>query len=295
MSSKNIPIYSIDRFNQTDHKHKPFQVEVFDANRHFEVQYPHRHDFFEVLFLTKGSGIHIIDNNQYDIKPPCIFFLSPGQAHKLELSKDVEGYIFLFTSEFYLLNKLNRNRLLELPFFFNIHQENPPLLLKNQNDVDFFASLFHKGSKIMRNNDEASIEVIHSLLDLILNASNQLYPKDEKGIEKGKGHLLVKRFQQLVEENYHLNLSINQYADKLNVTPNHLTQTIKSLTGKTSAEFIQSKVTLEIKRLLIYTELSSTEIAIQLNFKDQSYFTKYFKRVTGFTPKEYRNKSMKNT
>ena len=164
MSSKNIPIYSIDRFNQTDHKHKPFQVEVFDANRHFEVQYPHRHDFFEVLFLTKGSGIHIIDNNQYDIKPPCIFFLSPGQAHKLELSKDVEGYIFLFTSEFYLLNKLNRNRLLELPFFFNIHQENPPLLLKNQNDVDFFASLFHKGSKIMRNNDEASIEVIHSLL-----------------------------------------------------------------------------------------------------------------------------------
>lgn len=290
-----IPIYSLDRFNKTDHKHKPFQVEVFDANRHFEVQYPHRHDFFEILFLTKGSGLHIIDNNQYDIKPPCIFFLSPGQAHKLELSKDVEGYIFLFTSEFYLLNKLNRNRLLELPFFFNIHQENPPLLLKEQQEVTFFSSLFKKGSAEMHNNDTASVEVIYSLLDLILNASNQLYPKDDKAIEKGKGHLLVKRFQQLVEENYHLNLSINQYADKLNITPNHLTQTIKSLTGKTSAEFIQSKVTLEIKRLLIYTDLSSTEIASQLNFKDQSYFTKYFKRITGLTPKEYREKSMKST
>ena len=71
---KNIPIYKLDKFHSSVEKSNMFQVEVFDANRHFAVQYPHRHDFYEVLFLTQGSGFHIIDENQYEIKPPCVFF-----------------------------------------------------------------------------------------------------------------------------------------------------------------------------------------------------------------------------
>jgi AraC family transcriptional activator of pobA len=128
----NIPVYSIDKFRSPDEKSILFQVEVFDANRHFQVSYPHRHDFYEVLFLTNGSGLHIIDHDEYYIHPPCVFFLSPGQAHKLELSHDIEGYIFLFTSEFYLLRQNNKNRLLEFPFFFSVEQKNPPLLLKKK-------------------------------------------------------------------------------------------------------------------------------------------------------------------
>lgn len=292
---KTIPTYSLDQFNANQHKHKPYQVEVFDANRHFEVQYPHRHDFYEILFITKGSGIHIIDSNQYNISPPSIFFLSPGQAHKLKLSNDIEGYIFLFTSEFYLLDKQNKNSLLELPFFFNVTQHNEPLLLNNEEDLFFITTLFKKGCKEMQNQNQFSSNVIQSLLDLLLNTCNQLYPLSDHKIESGKGHLLVKRFRQLIEEKYQDNLSINTYADLLNVTANHLTQTTKSLTGKTSNELIKDKLTLEIKRLLKHTDLTATEIAYQLNFKDQSYFTKYFKRCSGFTPNEYRNKSMKST
>ena len=292
---KTIPTYSLDQFNTNKHKHKPYQVEVFDANRHFEVQYPHRHDFFEILFITNGSGIHIIDSNQYEILPPTVFFLSPGQAHKLELSNDVEGYIFLFTAEFFLLDKQNKNGLLELPFFFNINQENEPLHLENESDINFLTTLFKKGSLEMDNQNQYSNNVIQSLLDLILNTCNLLYPEAINTVEKGKGHLLVKRFRQLIEEKYQENLSINSYAELLNVTPNHLTQTIKSLTGKTSNELIKDKLVLEIKRLLKHTDLTSTEISFQLNFKDQSYFTKIFKKHTGLTPNTYRNKSMKST
>ena len=291
---KGIPIYSIDRFKRLLNKEKPYEVEVFDANRHFKVQYPHRHDFYEVLFLTAGSGNHIIDNNQYKITPPCIFFLSPGQAHKLELSQDIAGYIFLFTADFYLLNKNNQNILLEFPFFFNIKHGNDPLILKDEEDLRFLTSLFIKGCKQMEGSNDRH-EIINSLLDLILNYCHGLYPKAFQTEEKSKGHVLVKRFRQLIEEKYQENPSINQYADWLNVTPNHLTQVVKSVSGQTSMDIIKQRNILEIKRLLIYTDLTASEIAQQFNYNDQSYFTKFFKKSTGLTPSQFRKKSLKST
>lgn len=283
---KGIPVYSIEKFKADGEK--PYQVEVFDANRHFEVEYPHCHDFFEVLFLTQGSGVHIIDNNRYEIQPPCIFFLSPGQAHKLELSEDVTGYIFLFTGEFYLLDKSNQNKLLEYPFFFNVKQDNPPLLIKNASDQVFLESLFKKGCEEMKNTDPGTQELSHALLELILCSCERLYPPEHLEGVKQKGHVLVKRFREMIEEKYHQNLSIKDYAELLNVSENHLTHLVKERTSKTSKELIREKQIIEIKRLLKYSDYSITQIADHLSFKDQSYFTKFFKKSEGITPLDYR-------
>ena len=59
-----IPVYSLDKFNVAEEQSSQYQVEVFDANRHFSVSYPHKHDFYEVLYLSEGSGFHIIDSNE---------------------------------------------------------------------------------------------------------------------------------------------------------------------------------------------------------------------------------------
>jgi len=206
LSSENIPVYSLHNFSSSERESQQFQVEVFDANRHFSVRYPHRHDFFEVLYLSKGSGFHVIDGNKYEIKPPCVFFMSPGQAHKIEFSSDIEGYIFIFTAEFYLINQSNQNRLIEFPFFFTIRQDNPPLLIENESDITFLESLFQKGiSELQRG--KVSIEILRSVLDLILTSSASLYKTDENVLSKGKGHIVVKKFFQLVEENYQLNIT----------------------------------------------------------------------------------------
>jgi len=292
MKSKpeNIPVYSLHNFSVSGKESQLFQVEVFDANRHFSVKYPHRHDFYEVLYLSKGSGFHVIDGNKYDIQPPCIFFMSPGQAHKIEFSNDIEGFIFIFTAEFYLLNSSNQNRLIEFPFFFTIQQDNPPLLLQKKDDISFLESLFKKGIDEIQK-ETYSIELLRSVLDLILTTSGSLYKTDENKL-KGKGHILVKKFFQLVEENYQANLSVAQYADAMALTPNHLTQTVSQLTGKTSSQIIKSKQILEIKRLLVHTNLSVTEIAHRLNFADQSYFARFFKREVGISPLQYRVKSL---
>ena len=292
LKSEHIPVYSLHNFSSPERNSQQFQVEVFDAHRHFSVKYPHRHDFFEVLYLSKGSGFHVIDGNKYEIKPPSVFFMSPGQAHKMEFSSDIEGYIFIFTGDFYLINQNNQNRLIEFPFFFTIRQDNPPLILTEEENVLFLESLFKKGISEIINGKDYSIELLRSILDLILTFCASLY-KYEENVLKGKGHIVVKKFFQLVEENYQHNFSVTQYADKLAITPNHLTQTVSQLTGKTSSQIIKAKQVLEIKRLLVHTNLSVTEIAGVLNFPDQSYFAKFFKRETGNSPLQYRVKSLK--
>ncbi len=285
---KSIPIYSLQTFSSPERRSQQFQVEIFNANRHYEVKYPHRHDFFEVLYLAEGSGFIVIDNNKYEITPPCVFFLSPGQAHKLELSEDIGGYIFIFTSEFYLINRSDQNRLIEFPFFYTILQNNPPLLLNKDSDKVFIEGLFKRALNEISGGNGSYIEFMRSVLDLILTFCSVLYPSDHGFKTIGNGHLLVKKFYRLVEENFHKNLLVNQYADRLAVTPNHLTQTLKHLTGKTSNNIIKEKQILEIKRLLVHTNLNVTEIAAQFNFTDQSYFSKFFKRETGLSPNAYR-------
>ncbi len=282
-----IPVYSLKAFSSSGQRQAMFQVEVFDANRHFQVSYPHKHDFYEVLFLTHGSGFHIIDSNKYDIKPPCVFFLSPGQAHKLELSHDIAGFIFLFASEFYLIGQANKNKLLELPFFFSVEQNNPPLLLNTKVDVLFLTALFERALSIESDSKNQSEAMVRAILDAILQTCNQLYPT-EVGMHKTRGHLMVKNLLQLIEENYHKNLPVNAYADMLAITPNHLTQLVKQVTGNTTAKLLQNKVIIETQRLLIHTEMNVTEIADYLNFPDQSYFTKFFKKACGVTPMQYR-------
>ncbi len=294
-SSGHIPVYSLQAFKKAGDASRGYQVEIFDANRHFQVKYPHSHDFFEVLFLDEGSGYHVINSNRYKINPPCIFFMSPGQAHKLEFSSDIKGYIFLFTSDFFLINQANHNRLIEFPFFFTIQQDNPPLLLKKASDTLFLKSLFLRGIETTENETSLSPDVIRSLLELILCTCASLYKDNSSIPSKGKGSVLVKRFFQLVEENYQKNIRISEYAEMLAVTPNHLTQTVRILTGKPSAHFIRDKQLLEIKRLLVHSNLGVSEIAHQLNFTDQSYFTKFFKKNTGETPKSFRLKSIKST
>jgi len=291
--AEQLPVYSLPDFSSPERNSQQFQVEVFDANRHFSVKYPHRHDFFEVLYLLKGSGFHVIDGNKYEIGPPCVFFMSPGQAHKLELSHDIEGYIFIFTSDFYLLNRSNQNSLIEFPFFYTIHQDNPPLLLGNEHDIRFLESLFRRSIAEITRPGNYTLDLLRSLLDLILTTCASRYQATENLRNKGKGQILVKRFFHLVEENNQKNLSLSDYANMIGVTANHLTQTVKLLTGKTSSQIVKAKQLLEIKRLLVHTNLSVSEIANQLNFEDQSYFTKFFKRETGLTPLQYRSDTLR--
>jgi len=214
--------------------------------------------------------------------------MSPGQTHRLELSRDIDGYIFLFTADFYLLGQANKNKLLEFPFFFAVNQSNPPLLLNSDLETEFLKNLLVKGCAEVMENTLNRDEMIRAILDVVLQMCNKLYPAEVSFAQNNKGHIMVKNLLRLIEENYQKNLSIDAYAQLLNITPNHLTQTVKQVTGNTTLKLLQNKVVIETKRLLVHTDMTVTEIADFMHFPDQSYFTKFFKKACGITPLQYR-------
>lgn len=290
MKQHDIPVYSINRFNRQAEKAIQYQAELFDINRNFKVSYPHRHDdFYEILFLTQGEGIHTIDFQHYAIHPNSIFFLSPGQIHELALSEDVQGYIILFTSSFYHFNKTDPHKLFELPFFYNLSQETPPIYLDNAECIQTLTNLFREAISENKQYLSDKDEAIRALLDLILIQCKRIYPLSQQDEKTNKGKIIVKRFKQLIEEKCKENLSVKDYANLLAISPNYLSETVKSVTGRTSTDLINDRMILEIKRLLKHTDMGISEIAYSLNFADQSYFSKYFKKLTGLSPLEFRN------
>lgn len=284
-----IPIYSIDQFNRKKDQTIEFQIEVFDKNRDFKVSYPHRHDdFYEILYITHGTGHYTIDFVKHPIRPDTIFFLSPGQIHELEVSDDIKGYIFLFTSAFYHFNKTNPYKLFELPFFYSFADETAPLILNETPQKNYVIELFKNAIAENEHTLPDKDEAVRALLDLLLIQCKRWYPTQAIDEKTHKSKILVKRFKQLIEEKCQENLSIKEYAQLLNLTPNHISETVKFVTGRTATDLINDRMIMEIKRMLLHTQLSVSEIAYALNFSDQSYFSKYFKKLTGMSPGQFK-------
>ena len=99
----------------------------------------------------------------------------------------------------------------------------------------------------------------------------------------------MKELVRTVVMNYHTERNVSFYADKMHLSPQHLSTTIKKITGKTLTDIISSFIINDAKAKLKSTEMTIQEIAYSLNFPDISFFGKYFKRYTGMSPKQYRN------
>ncbi|HSZ72304.1 MAG TPA: AraC family transcriptional regulator [Cytophagaceae bacterium] len=290
MSKKPIPIYSINQFQKAQPDNLLYEVEPFDHNRSFKVEYPHRHDnFYEILFITQGSGNYTIDLQNYPISPDHIFFVSPGQVHTIDFSKDIQGYIFLFTSDFYLFDKEGKKNKTDFPFFHRLSGHTPPLYLQ---EADEMIRLFEMACKEHKQPQTGTDIVIRSLLDIILVHCKRLYSLSDDETKLPKGRLLVKRFQYLIEEHIGLKWGVKEFAALLAVTPAHLNETVKEHTGITASGHIHEQIILESKRLLTHTELTVSEISEKLFFEDSSYFARYFKKYAQVSPSEFREKQL---
>ena len=117
--------------------------------------------------------------------------------------------------------------------------------------------------------------------------------KDSSDLVSSYQSVLLDNFQTLIEQNFKSKKLPKEYAELLYITPNHLNALCKDKLGISAGELIRSRVVLEAKRLLVNKEISVTEIAYLLNFQDASYFVKFFKKYTEFTPEQFRKQYYK--
>ncbi|MCW3107606.1 MAG: AraC family transcriptional regulator [Segetibacter sp.] len=290
MSKEKIPVYDICSLSKDKQvKQNDLLVERFGAylNRHeHSLHHAHRHSFFHLVLFTKGSGTHTIDFDQFNVKPYEIYFMIPGQVHSWHFEGEVDGYIINFSDTLFRSFLLNPNYLERFHFFSGISEESVcQLPIEVHGKV---TQLFEEILAQTSNSRNGEIDMIRLLLmQLFLIVENSCNFNNKKSIPQQK-QVLLRNFRRLIDQHY---LSIKlpkEYADLLYVTPNHLNALCQDLLGKTAGELIRDRILLEAKRLLTNANMTVTEIAYNLNFQDNSYFNRFFKKYVGVTPDEFR-------
>ena len=137
-------------------------------------------------------------------------------------------------------------------------------------------------------NFEGEKDFVTSTLLYLFNLLNQQRVPSLSVESNAYNHTLLRNFLNLIEANFKSLRLPKEYAALLYITPNHLNALCKELLGQSAGEIIRDRVILEAKRLLVIKDYSVAEIAYDLNFNDNSYFTKFFKKVVGVTPEEFR-------
>ncbi|MFL9484617.1 AraC family transcriptional regulator [Chitinophagaceae bacterium LWZ2-11] len=290
MSKEKIPVYDICSLAKDRHSPSDFLIERFSSylKRHPQnLHNAHRHSFFHLVLFTKGDGTHSIDFTKFPVKPFQIYFMIPGQVHSWHFKSDADGYIVNFSESFFRTFLLNPNYLERFNFFSGISEDSvcriPP---ENQSKV---LSLFEEMIAQFSTGKEVEPDMVKLLLlELFIVVDAGSISNHKKTIPQHKLTLL-KSFRRLIDQHYRDIKLPKEYADLLYITPNHLNALCQDLLGKTAGELIRDRVLLEAKRLLTNAGMSITEIAYDLNFKDNSYFNRFFKKNVGITPDEFRN------
>jgi len=286
LSKKKIPAFD---FNKSLHNDALFEfTKLEESYNPYDASHPHRHNYFEVLFFNNAGGSHEIDFQSYPIEKNAIHFVSPGQVHLLRRDPKVTGYVLSFTDDFFLDRSSSSTFIETLPFFISPSSA-PIVRLEDAEIVNEIIDIIKRIQKEYSSDQPDKIQVIASWMSLFLIFCKRLYlnkvPSGEKQAVKSE---TTRKFRKLVEEKFTENKSVSEYAVLLNITPEHLNDTMQKELGKTASELIHERIILEAKRLLYHSEKSIKEIAAVLNYDDPSYFTKFFKANTDLTPEQFR-------
>jgi AraC family transcriptional regulator, transcriptional activator of pobA len=213
----------------------------------------------------------------------------PGQVHSWDFKGDVDGYIINFSTTFFQSFLLKANYLEELPFFSGITKDAVIDIPEQLQDkvINLFEELMAENETI----SPLGLDMVKSLMLQLFILVARLNSNVVAAVTPSYNYTLLRSFQKLIEKNYmHMRLP-KQYAELLYITPNHLNALCNDVLGIPAGEVIRNRIILEAKRLLINNDMTVLEIANHLNFADNSYFTKFFKKLEGVTPEEFRKKT----
>ncbi|MFC5286984.1 AraC family transcriptional regulator [Actinokineospora guangxiensis] len=251
----------------------PFAIGTFDTIGPLSrADFPHRHTFHEIVYLTGGQGAHVVDLTRAELRPPHLCVIEAGQVHHWDAS-GLAGHVLLFTDDFLdhpgdaaLLRALSAHP--GLPLDEQAHAATAGLVAELHREY------------VTRAEDTDS--VLRALLHVLLVRAARI------GAPRGPS-----RPGAVAEEFARLRSraplwSVAAYAGRIGVTPGHLTQAVKSATGRPASQLVREARVREAKRLLAGTRLTVRQVAARVGFADPAYFCRFFRRETGVSPGAFR-------
>lgn len=263
-------------------------VRLKDIQKYIQKDPVHTLSYFDITFI-ESTAIFSIDSKSYILKTGDVVFSKPGEVRAWEDKNSIpEGYALIFEEEF-LLSFFNDSQFIQNLSYFSSERKTPVI---NISEIKLRTDYLLQNITAEINDYESKDKhILRALLYEILMLLDREYRKQNtswKGTEKTTNRH-ASSFIELVNKSFKRYHDTGYYADKLCITPNYLNEIIKRATGINAKLYIQNKLVSEAKRMLTYTSLSISEIAESLNFDSSSYFIRFFRKHTSYTPLQYRN------
>lgn len=256
---------------------------------------PHRHPFYEIVYVESGDGAHIIDCDTYKNMRDIVFFLTPMQMHHWKDVTDIRGWLIYF-SENYLFETMTADQTLwEIDMIGKLSMSGGTQI--GEMEIPGIKLLL----KMMQDEYDEKGENYTTVLRSYLNAFLfKVYRIRERGrrheIPDHKAYVnrsvICTAFRRMLNEHLSERLPIQYFADALGVCVGYLEKQVKAHTGLTPGALQRRMRVTEAKRLLANTDMNVSEISERLGFNDAAYFSRFFRKSCGIQPREFKRRML---
>ncbi|MEO5684706.1 MAG: helix-turn-helix domain-containing protein [Chitinophagaceae bacterium] len=266
-----------------------FRLFSFNDKNYFKTL--QRNNFFTLIWVQQGAGRVNADFDGYDFTGNSLFTFAPYQPFVLSFTTPVKGVAIYFHFDFFCIHKHQKELELNGVLYNNIYQ--PPFVKVDDTAAVTFNMVFEQMEKELQHSALAQHELLVSYLKIFLITASRLkieqQPKLVEMTKDNKEPFMLQKLKDAIEENFRSKHSPVEYADLLYISPKALAKMTRAHFNKTLSSLINERIIIEAKRELYLTDKTVKEIAYELGYTDEYYFSRFFKVNADVSPQIYRD------
>lgn len=264
-----------------------FKILPFEDNIHFD--HLQRNNYYSLIWITKGKGKVKADFAEHSFEENSLLAFSPYQPFMLCVNEPIEGIAIHFHPDFYCIHMHQKEVSCNGVLFNNIYQ--PPYVKVTEQAAQTFKMVLGQMKSEIKNAELAQYELLISYLKIFLITASRLKTEqleEMNSIPDSKEPVILQNLKDAIELNFKTKHSAGNYADLLNISPKALAKLSKNYFNKTLTDLISERIIIEAKRELYMTNKTVKEIAYELGYDDEYYFSRFFKTNADVSPQIYR-------
>ncbi|MDN3676417.1 helix-turn-helix domain-containing protein [Flavobacterium paronense] len=266
-----------------------FKLFSFEENSSFD--HIQRLNYYSLIWIKKGSGKVKVDFSEYDFTENQLLAFAPYQPFMLTAVDAIEGVVIHFHPDFFCIIKHHNEVACNGVLFNNIYE--PPYVFIDETAKATFNMVIEQMKTEMQNPALAQYELLVSYLKIFLITASRLkkeqQPKELSQVDDNSAPFILQNLKSYIELHYKTKHSASDYADLLNISPKALAKITKNHFNKTLTDLIAERIIIEAKRELYLTNKAVKEIAFELGYDDEHYFSRFFKNNVAISPQMYRD------
>jgi AraC family transcriptional regulator, transcriptional activator of pobA len=268
--------------------HLAFKLFTFEDNCTFD--HIQRHNYYSVIWITEGIGKVKSDFTEYNFEAGQMYSFTPYQPFMFSTDQQLKGVAIQFHPDFYCIHMHQKEVACNGVLFNNIYES--PFIEVDHTSSHTFNLIVEQIKSEMKNLALAQYEILVSYLKIFLITAARIkteqQPNAKTIISDLKAPFIIQNLKDTIEKDFKTKHSPSDYADALNISAKALAKITKSHFNKTLTELISERIIIEAKRELYLTNKAIKEIAYELGYDDEHYFSRFFKTNADVSPQMFR-------